>query len=122
MLTFHINYYVKGQLQVLVGGPLGISDKESFNFEPIRSEEEWKGFKRNVMLDAENLASVIEKLPINKMDEYFVDEKYGTYYQNFQGLIEHTHYHLGQLVLIKQMVKLELDYNNNIKKIFIGMR
>ena len=31
-------------------------------------------------------------------------EKYGTYYRNFHGLIEHAHYHLGQIVLIKKLV------------------
>ncbi|MGN6163930.1 MAG: hypothetical protein ACTHOF_05245 [Flavisolibacter sp.] len=40
----------------------------------------------------------------SKLDEIFVDEKYGTYYRNLQGIIEHTHYHLGQIVLIKKLL------------------
>jgi hypothetical protein len=31
--------------------------------------------------------------------------KYGNYYRNLHGIIEHTHYHLGQIVLIKKLLK-----------------
>jgi len=33
-----------------------------------------------------------------------MEEKYGNYYRNFHGIIEHCHYHLGQIVLIKKML------------------
>lgn len=55
--------------------------------------------------DAENFASLIEQLPESKLDEIFVDEKYGSYYRNFLGIIEHIHYHLGQIVLIKKILQ-----------------
>ncbi|HAI83731.1 MAG TPA: DUF1572 domain-containing protein, partial [Chitinophagaceae bacterium] len=29
----------------------------------------------------------------------------GTYYRNILGLIEHTHYHLGQIALIKKIIR-----------------
>ncbi|MCB0491064.1 MAG: hypothetical protein KDC93_01485 [Cyclobacteriaceae bacterium] len=29
-----------------------------------------------------------------KLDAAFVDEKYGTYQQNIEGVIEHCYYHL----------------------------
>ena len=34
----------------------------------------------------------------------FVDEKYGTYSRNINGILEHSYYHLGQIVLIKKLV------------------
>jgi hypothetical protein len=34
----------------------------------------------------------------------FWDEKYGNYYTNVQAVIEHCHYHLGQVVLIKKII------------------
>lgn len=39
-----------------------------------------------------------------KLDEPFVDEKYGSYLRNIEGVIEHSYYHLGQVVLVKKMV------------------
>ena len=39
------------------------------------------------------------------MNEGFVDEKYGTYLRNIDGMIEHAYYHLGQVVLIKKLLE-----------------
>jgi len=47
---------------------------------------------------------LIEQLPEAKLGEIFSEEKYGTYYRNIHGIIEHTHYHLGQIVLIKKIL------------------
>ncbi len=52
----------------------------------------------------------IEQLPESKLWETFSDEKYGNYYRNIHGIIEHSHYHLGQIVLIK---KILLQANEN---------
>ena len=40
-----------------------------------------------------------------KLEEIFVDEKYGTYKRNIEGMIEHCYYHLGQISLINKMIK-----------------
>jgi len=54
--------------------------------------------------DAENFAGLIEHLPERTLEETFWDEKYGNYYRNIHGIIEHTHYHLGQIVLLKKIL------------------
>jgi hypothetical protein len=54
--------------------------------------------------EAENFATLIEQLPESRLWETFTDEKYGHYYRNIHGIIEHTHYHLGQIVLIKKLL------------------
>ncbi|MEZ4691244.1 MAG: hypothetical protein R3A12_14220 [Ignavibacteria bacterium] len=41
MLTFHVNYYMAGILNVLIGGELEISDKYSFDLPEIKSEKDW---------------------------------------------------------------------------------
>ena len=53
---------------------------------------------------AETFAALIEIVPEKKLWEDFTDKKYGNYYRNLNGVIEHTHYHLGQIVLIKKMI------------------
>lgn len=103
-LVFHINYYVGGMLQYIQQGELTIRDKYSFNHPPIASEEDWNKLLDKTWTEAESFASMLEQLPETKLDEIFFDEKYGNYYRNFHGLIEHTHYHLGQIVLIKKMI------------------
>jgi hypothetical protein len=54
--------------------------------------------------DVENFASLIEQLPESRLWENLADEKYGSCYRNIHGIIEHTHYHLGQIVLIKKIL------------------
>ena len=103
-LVYHINYYVSAVSKVLQGEPLTASDKYSFDLPPIQSDEDWKHLLDKFWKDAENFSGLIEQLPDSKLDEIFVDEKYGTYYRNLQGIIEHTHYHLGQIVLIKKLL------------------
>lgn len=104
LLAHHIHYYVNGIKNVLNGGDLEIRDKYSFDFEDITSQEEWDSFLARFWQDVESLAVLIEELPDGKLVESFVDEKYGTYQRNIDGMIEHSYYHLGQIVILKKMI------------------
>lgn len=104
-LVYHINYYVAAVSKVLQGGQLNASDKFSFDHPQIQSKEDWEKFLDAFFTDAENFALLIEQLPQDKFPEPFLDGKYGSYYRNVAGVIEHTHYHLGQIVLIKKMLR-----------------
>lgn len=104
MLTFHIDYYIAGLINVFEGGDLEIRDKYSFDLPPIESQEQWKELLNKLWNDSEKFASLLEQMPDSKMDEVFVDEKYGTYLRNIDGMIEHCYYHLGQITLIKKLL------------------
>lgn len=104
VLTYHIHYYVRILVKVLENQPLQGSDKESFDAPAISSEEEWRQMVTQNLAEGEKLASLIGQLPDDKMWELFFNEKYGNYYRNFCGVIEHIHYHLGQIALIKKLV------------------
>lgn len=104
-LVFHINYYVNPVLKVLQGGQLIASDKFSFDLQPINSEEDWQKIITKALAEAVLLANQIEKLAEEKLVEDFSDAKYGSYYRNLHGIIEHTHYHLGQISLLKKLIK-----------------
>ena len=103
-LVYHMNYYVGVVLKVLQGERLNASDKYSFDLPPIYSQDDWEKLLDKTWKDAENFAGSIEQLPESKLWEVFSDEKYGTYYRNIHGIIEHIHYHLGQVVLIKKIL------------------
>jgi len=103
-LVFHTNYYVDAVMKVLRGEPLKAHDKLSFDQPPIQSREEWANILNKAFTDAENLACLIEQLPEAKLWDVFSEEKYGNYYRNIHGVIEHCHYHLGQMALIKKML------------------
>ncbi|TCJ18766.1 DinB family protein [Flaviaesturariibacter flavus] len=102
-LTFHIHYYVAAVLDVLEGGPLNAQDKYSFDVPHLLRAAEWETLRERAFTDAERLAALIETFPDERLSDDFTDPKYGSYHRNFLGLIEHTHYHLGQIALLKKL-------------------
>lgn len=106
-LVYHLHYYVTITAKVLEGRPLDGKDQYSFELPPIRSQYDWEKLLDQMWKEAAAFASLIEQLPEHKLWETFADEKYGNYYRNLQGIIEHAHYHLGQIVLIKKILLLQ---------------
>lgn len=104
VLAQHIHYYIKGVKEVFEGGELTIKDYLSFDFPPITSQEQWDKFLTIFWRDAETFADLVAQLSETQLSEYFVDEKYSTYLRNVDSMIEHSYYHLGQIVLIKKML------------------
>ncbi len=111
VLTFHIGYFVEALIDVLEGKPLTSNDKFSFAHPPITSQEDWDKLVQKLLSNAEYATSLLEKLPDQKLLDDFTDKKYGTYYRNIHGIIEHTHYHLGQIALVKKLVQLSISSN-----------
>lgn len=104
-LTYHINYYLSGILNVFNGGLLEIKDQYSFDLPPIHAEADWKQLVKKLLANAAAFADEVEKMPDEKLDEVFVDEKYSTYLRNIEAVIEHSYYHLGQIVLIRKLIR-----------------
>ena len=105
LLTFHINYYLQGLLNVFNGGALEIRDKYSFDLPPIESHEAWEKLLNTLWLNTERFAAQLELMSDAQLAAAFVDPKYGDYRRNIEGMIEHCYYHLGQIVLIKKMIR-----------------
>lgn len=103
-LTFHINYYLAGIINVFEGGRLEIKDKYSFNIPLIESQKDWEKLVDEFLVNSEMFIECIHKRPDSKLDEPFVNEKYGTYLRNIEGVIEHCYYHLGQISLLKKLI------------------
>lgn len=110
ILAQHIHYYIGGIKNVFKGGTLDIKDKYSFDFPPIESQSQWEGFLEKFWNDSEEFARLIEQMPDSRLNEVFVDEKYGTVQRNIDAMIEHGYYHLGQIVLLKKMISEGKSY------------
>jgi len=106
-ILFHANYFVGVQIRVLKEGILEGKDALSFNMPEIRSEVEWISLQDRCWKEVEVLSELIAELPDEQLLLPFVNEKYGNYYRNLSGLIEHFHYHLGQMVILKKQLKEE---------------
>jgi len=106
-LVFHINYYLEGVLEVFEKGELNIRDKYSFDMPEITNVFQWQNRVNNLLNNAEKLSHTIEQMDENLLYSPFVDEKYGDYLRNLEGLIEHSYYHLGQISLLNRLGKAE---------------
>ena len=103
-LVYHMNYYVTAVTKVLQGKPLIAKDELSFNHPPIKSQKDWEDFLEQTYDEARIFADLVEQFPEHKLWENIAEEKYGSYYRNLHGIVEHAHYHLGQIVLIKKLL------------------
>lgn len=103
-LTFHINYYLSGVMDVFKGGELTIRDKYSFDTPEIKSESDWNQLKEIFAKNSESFIELVQNMKTDKLMDVFVKEEYGSYYRSVDVIIEHTYYHLGQIILLKKMI------------------
>jgi uncharacterized damage-inducible protein DinB len=103
-LTFHVNYYIEGLVHFFESGKLEISDKYSFDYAVPQSEEDWQKMIKTLVSNAQKFANHVEAMSEAQLNAVFVDEKYGDYRRNIEGMIEHSYYHLGQISLLKKLV------------------
>lgn len=104
-LTYHIHYYFKVTIPVLQGGDLDAHDKFSFAHPAIDDEESWKNLKKKIFATADTFMQELSKMDERQLWTTFSEEKYGDYYRNLYGTLEHSHYHLGQIVVIKKLLR-----------------
>lgn len=103
-LVFHMDYYLDLVIKVMQGGPLDGKDQYSWEMPSISSEEQWQQLLNKTWSDAETLAALIEKFPEDQLANNFLDGKYGSNFRNLEGIVEHCHYHLGQIVVLKKLL------------------
>ncbi|HET7819746.1 MAG TPA: DUF1572 domain-containing protein [Bacteroidia bacterium] len=102
-LVYHMNYYLNVVSQRIQGQLLDPKHELSFSHPPIKTQKDWEDMLTKTWRDAENFAEHIEQMPEDMLWKS-ISDKHGNYYRNIQGVIEHTHYHLGQIVLLKKII------------------
>ena len=103
-LAQHVHYYIAGILNVFNGENLDIKDIYSFDFPPINTIEQWHTFLAVFWTDTASFTQKLEEMGEDTLNSIFVKKEYGTYHFNINTLIEHSYYHLGQIVLIKKLI------------------
>ena len=104
-LTFHINYYLEGIIQVFQGGTLDIRDQFSFDTPILKNEKDWNTLRSRLHTNANKFIQEVSQLSENQLEKPFTDEKYGSYSRNIEAVLEHSYYHLGQISLLKKRVR-----------------
>jgi hypothetical protein len=71
---------------------------------PINSEDDWLKLRNEFIKNAELFVNKVKDMDESMTDAPFIDERYGTYEKNINGVVEHCYYHLGQVVIIRKML------------------
>lgn len=102
-IVHHIWFYNEVIRKRIQGIKTEISIANGFDLQPITNEADWALLRDQTYASAVALASEVERL----MDDMLfkpVLPGYSTFYKTLHGLVEHTHYHLGQIVIIKNLI------------------
>jgi uncharacterized damage-inducible protein DinB len=103
-LSFHTHYYLSGVLRALETGVLDIKDQYSFDMPDLIDERAWVEMQQKIWDDAEKFASFVQNMTPEQLNADFVNPKYGSVERNINAIIEHSYYHLGQIVLIRKLI------------------
>jgi uncharacterized damage-inducible protein DinB len=103
-LAYHTCFYNEVVLKRLQGITPAINDRNGFDLPPIKSEDDWKNLKQHVFQSAHELAEAVEIFPEERLFELTITG-HSTHYKTLHGVAEHAHYHLGQIVFLKKLVK-----------------
>ncbi|MCH5600403.1 DinB family protein [Niabella ginsengisoli] len=105
MLLHHISYWNRVVAQRGRGIVSTINKENGMNVPPITNENEWLLLKKDNLHSAGELETVIEGYDEGNLFSPILTG-HTSAYKNFQGQVEHVHYHLGQIVMIKKYLEI----------------
>jgi uncharacterized damage-inducible protein DinB len=103
-LVYHMNFYLNIVHTRLTGGGIKFKHEDSFAAPPFASDADWQALLQKTWADAEAFAQAIEALPEARLWEP-ISAQHGSFYKNLHGVTEHNHYHLGQIVILKKLLR-----------------
>jgi uncharacterized damage-inducible protein DinB len=103
-LLYHMTFYNRAIKQRLQGIEPETSAANGFDLQPLTSEYDWEQLKKNAFDTVNELANAIRNFPDEKLPEENPVGK-GSFYKKLHGVIEHNYYHLGQIVILKNLIK-----------------
>ena len=100
-LLHHIswwNYHMIGRINGVEGN---IPASNGFD---IPENMDWQQIKDENIISAHELATAIREFDVTRLEQPILPG-YSSAYKNLQGSVEHVHYHLGQIVIIKKLLR-----------------
>ncbi|TRW24428.1 DinB family protein [Flavobacterium zepuense] len=104
MLLHHLTYWNRIMVERISGIKSIIPETNGFEINPLVTEEDWQQLKNDNMLSAHKLASSILNFDESKLLQPILPG-YSSAYKNLQGSSEHIHYHLGQIIILKNLIR-----------------
>lgn len=103
-LIHHLSYWNRIMIQRINGIKPDIPESNGFDVPHLRTDQDWGNLKADYFASVQELADAILKVDEARLEQPIV-EGYSSVYKNLQGTVEHVHYHLGQIVILKKLVR-----------------
>ncbi|MDQ2752730.1 MAG: DinB family protein [Bacteroidota bacterium] len=107
-LLHHITYWNRAMVQRIAGNNVMIDEYNGFDLPELITEDDWLQLQVDNNLSSHELAVAILNFDNAKLEEPLVNGG-SSAYKNMQGAVEHVHYHLGQMMILKKLVKAKRE-------------
>lgn len=105
-LLHHITFYNRVLEQRLKGIDPYINEANGFDMPAIKNAADWEALKADNLQSATDLAAMIKDIPDEVLHQPILQTPGSTsYYRQLHGVTEHAHYHLGQIVILKHLLR-----------------
>lgn len=104
LLVFHTNFYLRIVHKRINRDYTKFKHEDSLEMPNIASEADWQALLQQTWDDAEVFATAVEQMPEARLWEE-ISPSNGIFYKHLHGVVEHNHYHLGQIVLVKKLLR-----------------
>lgn len=103
-LLHHITYWNRAMIKRMAGMVVPDTPANGYDVPLISATVEWQRLKEDNLASAQELAAAIRAFDESKLYMPILPG-HSTAYKNMQGTVEHVHYHLGQMVIIKKLLR-----------------
>lgn len=107
-LVLHIAAWEDAVRRMLVKERVKVTDEENFPTVSDNSEEAWQKTIAHVAEINKRLRETLKEFPDEQLNELIIpiDERYSAY-ATLHGVVQHTLYHTGQIVILKKILDLK---------------
>ena len=104
-LVRHLAFWNRVMARRAQGLPTEIGPANGFDAGPLlAAEADWQALRADLGSSGYELAAAIRAVPADLLEAAILPG-YSTVYKNLQGAVEHLHYHLGQVVILKNLAR-----------------
>lgn len=103
-LLQHLTFWNRVVVKRIYGIAVGETPDNGYFVPELLDEADWQRLKADNLKSAHELAAAIRQFNVDALEQPILPE-HDTAYRNLQGSVEHVHYHLGQMVILKKLIR-----------------
>lgn len=103
-LVHHLTFWNRVIAQRIAGMKVEMPESNGYDNAALNDPATWHNLKKECFQSGNALAAAIEQLTAEQLEQEILPG-YPTAYKSLQGCVEHVHYHLGQIVILKQLLR-----------------